>query len=71
MNKLYTNDVEIQLAMSSIMEDDKWATLMWIGRHEIEFLHNTSLYYNNRFAFHMHIFNVSILIIHMFYNAIH
>jgi hypothetical protein len=42
LNKLCTNDVEIQLARSSIMEDDKWATLMWIGRCEIEFLQNIS-----------------------------
>ncbi len=31
INKLHTNDVEIQqLAKSSIMEDDKWATLLWM-----------------------------------------
>jgi len=31
INKLHTNDVEIQqLVKSSIMEDDKWATLLWM-----------------------------------------
>ncbi len=30
INKLHTNDVEIQqLVKSSFMEDDKWATLLW------------------------------------------
>jgi hypothetical protein len=36
------------------------------GKHEIYFLHNISLYYNNKFAFHMHIFIVSTLILHIF-----
>jgi len=31
INKFHTNDVEIQqLAKSSIMEDNKWATLLWM-----------------------------------------
>jgi hypothetical protein len=31
MNKLHTDDVEIQqLTKNSIMEDDKWATLLWM-----------------------------------------
>jgi hypothetical protein len=48
------------------MEDDKWATLMRIGRREIEFLQNISLYCNNIFAFHMHIFTISTLIFRIF-----
>jgi len=40
-------------------------------KREISFLQNISLYYNNIFAFHMHIFIVFTLILHIFNTIIH
>jgi hypothetical protein len=41
------------------------------GKHEIQFLHNISHYYNNEFVFHMHTFIILGLIFNILNTTIH